>query len=143
MDLNPLFISSTSFRPSAHAAGGGLDLFAKAKIDLVHGWLVEPDSEEGKVVMKVGDYDRAVEFIAEVDHLTGGKLVLDEETLLGSDDVSSSGRPETGSTHYSDEQKKKIEDGKDVGSPRLDGSFTDSNYKRLSSGDSLDLRLHN
>jgi len=128
MDLNPLFTSSTSFRPSAHTVGGGLDLFIKAKIDLVHGWLVEPDSEEREVVTKVGDYDRAVELIAEVDHLTGGKLVLDEENLFRNDNVSGSGRLEDGSIHYSDEQKKKIEDGEDVGSPHLDGSFIWSNY---------------
>ena len=128
MDLNPLFTSSTSFRPSAHAAGGGLDLFTKARIDLVHGWLVGPDSEEGRVVTKVGDYDRAVELIAEVDHLTGGKLVLDEENLVRSDNVSGSGRLEDGSTHYSDEQERKIEDGEDVGSSYLGGSFICSNY---------------
>lgn len=117
MDLNPLFTSSTSFRPSAHTAGGGLDLFTKAKIELVHGWLAEPDTEEGRVAMKVKDYDTAVELIAEVDHLTGGRLLSDEETSLRVDNgpnVSGSGRVGGEPGNYSDEQKGKIEDGKDA-----------------------------
>ncbi|KAF5359394.1 hypothetical protein D9756_002911 [Leucocoprinus leucothites] len=115
MDLNPLFTSSTSFRPSQHAAGGGLNLFEKAKIELVHGWLVDPESEEGGVMGRVAkDYDRAVELIAEVDHLTGGRLVLDEEAFLRGDDSagpSGSGSESRGAMgSYTDEQKKKIED---------------------------------
>ncbi|KAJ3567806.1 hypothetical protein NP233_g6120 [Leucocoprinus birnbaumii] len=124
MDLNPLFTSSTSFRPSHYAAGGGLDLFRNAKIELVHGWLVDPESDEGTVVGRtVKDYDRAVELIAEVDHLTGGQLVTDEETFTGAEydydgpgpgPSTSRGRSAAATrgkiAKYTEEERKKIED---------------------------------
>ncbi|KAF9450491.1 DUF544-domain-containing protein [Macrolepiota fuliginosa MF-IS2] len=107
MDLNPLFTAATSFRPSGGGTGE-LDLFEKAGIQLVHGWLVDPESEEAEVIQRVKDYDRAVEFIAEVDHLTHGKLVPDESTFH--EPAGSSSQPSTSPTNYTDGQRRKIED---------------------------------
>lgn len=108
MDLNPLFTAATSFRPSGEGTGG-LDLFEKAGIELVHGWLVDPEDQEAEVLQRFRDYDRAVELIAEVDHLTDGKLVLEENTF--EEPSGSSSGPGSSTRNYTDEQRKKIEDG--------------------------------
>ncbi|KAF9484257.1 DUF544-domain-containing protein [Pholiota conissans] len=86
MDLNPLFTSATSFQPSptTNGAGGELKLFEHVGIPLIHGWLVDPDSPEAAVIQRIKDYDSAVELIAEVDHLTNGKFVVDETLPLSS-----------------------------------------------------------
>lgn len=115
MDLNPQFTTSTSFRPTGEGAGG-LDLFEKAAIQLVHGWLVDPDSPEAEVLRRVKDYDRGVELIAEVDHLTDGKLVLLDENSSSLDEAgpSASDNQGTGSSpavNYTEQQKRTIEDG--------------------------------
>ena len=69
MDLNPVFTSHTTFRPSGSTGGGGeLKLFEHVGIPLVHGWLVDPASTYADVLKRVNDYDSAVELIAEVDH---------------------------------------------------------------------------
>lgn len=80
MNLNPLFTSSTSFRPSS---GGELALFLLSGIPLVHGWLVDPDSPAARAMMeeRTEDYDSAVALIAEADHLAGGMLVQVEEVI--------------------------------------------------------------
>lgn len=109
MDLNPLFTAATSFRPSGEGTGE-LDLFDKAGIQLVHGWLVDPEDPESEVLQRVKNYDHAVQLIAEVDHLTGGKLVL-EETSFEEPSGSSSKAPAS-PTNYTYEQRRKIEDGK-------------------------------
>jgi hypothetical protein len=96
-----------------------LDLFVKAEIELVHGWLVDPDSPEAEVLRRVKDYDRAVELIAEVDHLTGGKLVYEEErdtTLSNAPGANASGSSSASASrgaggNYTKEQRRKIEDG--------------------------------
>ncbi|KNZ80165.1 Protein FAM63A [Termitomyces sp. J132] len=77
LDLNPLFTSSTSFQPANKTAGGELLLFSQVGIDLVHGWLVDPDSPEARAMREENaeDYDSAVSLIAEADHITGGLLV--------------------------------------------------------------------
>ncbi|THH01689.1 hypothetical protein EW026_g1054 [Hermanssonia centrifuga] len=77
MDLNPLFTGITSFRPAGE--GGELKLFEHAGIQLMHGWLVDPSSPEHPVLMRVEDYDTAVNLIAEADHLSRGQLVTSEE----------------------------------------------------------------
>ena len=57
MDLNPVFISATTFRPTTTSEE--LMLFASAGITLVHGWLVDLASSEYDV-SRAGDYDSAV-----------------------------------------------------------------------------------
>ena len=102
MDLNPLFTMSTSFRPAG--AGGELKLFEQVGISLVHGWLVDPESPEGKTLEKVQDYDSAVSLIAEVDHLTHGRFVIDE-------DVPDPLTPTSPTSNWTESEKAKIEDG--------------------------------
>ena len=102
MDLNPLFTTSTAFRPAG--AGGELKLFEQVGISLVHGWLVDPESPEGKVLEKVQDYDSAVSLIAEVDHLTHGRFVMDEDAP---DPVA----PTSPTTTWTESENTKIEDG--------------------------------
>lgn len=117
IDLNPVFTDAVSFRPSGSNPGDGvgeLDLFRKAGIELVHGWLVDPESEESEVVSRYGDYDRAVELVAEVDHLTGGRLVLEDQEAGVSDEAGGSGGGSGGSGaggNLSEAQRKKVEDG--------------------------------
>ncbi|KAG6907381.1 hypothetical protein DXG01_009110 [Tephrocybe rancida] len=84
LDLNPLFTSPTSFLAATETAGGELKLFSQVGIDLVHGWLVDPDSPEARAMReeKTEDYDSAVGFIAEADHIAGGLLVPIEGDIV-------------------------------------------------------------
>ena len=102
MDLNPLFTMSTSFRPAG--AGGELKLFEQVGISLVHGWLVDPEGPEGKTLEKFQDYDSAVSLIAEVDHLTHGRFVIDEDSP---DPLT----PTSPTTNWTESEKTMIEDG--------------------------------
>ncbi|KAK0450321.1 uncharacterized protein EV420DRAFT_1274869 [Desarmillaria tabescens] len=99
MDLNPLFTVPTSFR----AGAGELKLFEQVGIDLVHGWLVDPESPEAEVLTRTGgDYDSAVMLIADADHTTKGQLV-----------VGDSEEPQAGpssSVMLNEEDRQKIED---------------------------------
>jgi hypothetical protein len=71
-----LFTGISSFRPAG--LGGELKLFELAGIRLVHGWLVDPDSQEHAVLAKTEDYDTSVNAIVDADHLTSGRLVVSE-----------------------------------------------------------------
>lgn len=77
MDLNPVFTSAISFRPSKDTSGGELKLFSQAGINLVHGWLVDPEGLEAQALSETPDYDSAANLVAEADHLTEGQLVPD------------------------------------------------------------------
>ncbi|KAJ3739751.1 hypothetical protein DFH05DRAFT_1453255 [Lentinula detonsa] len=101
MDLNPLFTGAKSFRPNG--IGGELKLFEQVGIDLVHGWLVDPESPEAEAISQTEDYDSAVMLIAEADHITKGRFVVDDSDI----DI-----PQAGSSRspvYSDEERAKIE----------------------------------
>jgi len=102
MDLNPLFTTSTSFRPAG--TGGELKLFEQVGISLVHGWLVDPEGPEGKTLEKIQDYDSAVSLIAEVDHLTHGRFVINE-------DATDPLTPTSPTTNWTESEQTKIEDG--------------------------------
>ena len=102
MDLNPLFTASTAFRPAG--AGGELKLFEQAGISLVHGWLVDPEGPEGKTLEKIQDYDSAVSLIAEVDHLTHGRFVVNE-------DVPGPSTSTNPTTTWTESEQTKIDDG--------------------------------
>ncbi|TFK21464.1 hypothetical protein FA15DRAFT_79169 [Coprinopsis marcescibilis] len=110
MDLNPVFTSSTEFRPSG--LGGELKLFEQVGIRLVHGWLVDPGSQEANALERAPDYDTAVSLIAEVDHLTHGKFVVEE--VNGTDPAAASGSSSSsapaGSSSLTKEQHDKIAD---------------------------------
>lgn len=114
MDLNPVFTASTSFRPGG--AGDELKLFEQAGITLVHGWLVAPDSPEAKALETIQDYDASVSLIAEVDHLTHGKFVFDEDAA-----VTTAPSPTSPTTNWSEEDQKKVENGE------LSGPFEPAN----------------
>ena len=102
MDLNPLFTNATSFRPAGDA--GELKLFEQAGIQLVHGWLVDPESREFKAVTKFEDYDSAVNLVADADYTTKGQLV----EVAGSQQAGTS----SSAVNYTEEERQKIEDGK-------------------------------
>ncbi|KAF9532707.1 hypothetical protein CPB83DRAFT_847257 [Crepidotus variabilis] len=109
MDLNPVFTSSTSFRPSGSIGNGGeLKLFEHAGISLVHGWVVDPASPDAEVLKRVNDYDAAVELIAEVDHLTNGQFVVNEDEFAPLHGVSTAG--EVPSRNYTEEELRKVQD---------------------------------
>ncbi|KAF9064032.1 hypothetical protein BDP27DRAFT_1334147 [Rhodocollybia butyracea] len=103
MDLNPLFTGAKSFRPQG--LGGELKLFEQVGIDLVHGWLVDPASPEADAVSRTSDYDSAVMLIAEADHITKGRFVLDISEEVEMPQASSSRSPV-----FSNEDRAKIED---------------------------------
>ncbi|KAG2101578.1 uncharacterized protein F5147DRAFT_616394 [Suillus discolor] len=119
LDLNPVFTGATSFRPAGE--GGELKLFEQAGIELVHGWLVDPDSEEYRVLQHVRDYDTAVTLIADADHVTRGRLLSGDvwgegegEGEVGSSSQVESGPsgyagPSSASDNYSEKDREKIE----------------------------------
>jgi hypothetical protein len=77
LDLNPLFTGASTFRPTGD--GAALNLFQQAHIDLVHGWLCDPDSSEYAALLQTQDYDSSMDLIAEADSLTNGQLVAASE----------------------------------------------------------------
>ncbi|KAI5121209.1 hypothetical protein M0805_007219 [Coniferiporia weirii] len=105
MDLNPLFTSPTAFRPAGD--DGALKLFEQARIQLVHGWLVDPGSAEYTVLSSTEDYDTSVNLIVEADIVAKGQFVVDE-SIPGPSTAGLS------SMHVSDqwsaEDRKKVED---------------------------------
>ena len=105
MDLNPLFTSPTAFRPAGD--NGALKLFEQARIQLVHGWLSDPESPEHNAVSAVEDYDNAVNLIVMADHLTKGRLVMDDNAA-GS---ATTGPSSPSADQLSPEEKRQIEDG--------------------------------
>jgi hypothetical protein len=115
LDLNPVFTGATSFRPAGE--GGELKLFEQAGIELVHGWLVDPDGEEYRVLQHVRDYDTTVTLIADADHITRGRLLSGDvwgEGEAGSSSQSGSGPsgyagPSSASDNYSEKDRVKIE----------------------------------
>ena len=56
-------------------------MFEQVRIKLVHGWVVDPDSEEANAVGKTADYDSAVNRIADADHTTNGHLLHCEDSF--------------------------------------------------------------
>lgn len=106
MDLNPLFTGATSFRPGG--AGGELDLFKQAGIELVHGWLVDPATPEAPVLAKYPDYDAAAILIADADHISHGHLVTD-----GAEPVAPQAGPSTEPSYedLTEEQRERITEG--------------------------------
>jgi hypothetical protein len=117
MDLNPLFTGLHDFRPSGD--DGALTLFEHAGIKLVHGWLVDPASPEYGAVVAVGDYDSAVNLIAEADHLTQGRLVHNaEENLIDFGESPAAGSssplagPSMGERTLSANDGNKVQDGR-------------------------------
>ncbi|KAJ8596699.1 hypothetical protein M405DRAFT_725644 [Rhizopogon salebrosus TDB-379] len=117
LDLNPVFTGPTSFRPAGE--GGELKLFEQAGVELVHGWLVDPDSDEYHILQHVRDYDTAVTLIADADHITRGRLLTvgvwgEAEPEAGSSSQAGSGpsgyaSPSSPSDTYSDKDREKIE----------------------------------
>ncbi|KAF8124701.1 hypothetical protein EV363DRAFT_1539492 [Boletus edulis] len=121
LDLNPQFTSITAFSPASDV--GELDLFAQAGIQLVHGWVVDPESPEAEVMAHIRDYDTAVTLIADADYLTKGKLLSGDAQGDGragyaeapeASSSSAGGSASLGSflprtTQYSDEDRCKIE----------------------------------
>jgi len=102
MDLNPLFTACTAFRPQGR--GGALQLFEKAGIELVHGWLVDVGTPAHQAFenAKVEDYDTALNLLVEVDDLTGGQFVVDEANLDANNNNSAS-------KTLTAEERKKVE----------------------------------
>jgi hypothetical protein len=109
MDLNPVFTSSTRFRPAT--TGGELALFASVGITLVHGWLVDPESSEYAAVSRVEDYDSAVNRIVEADVLTRGLLMGNSAEDDGDGAGPSEAGPSDPSVNLTDEEKQKVEEG--------------------------------
>lgn len=107
MDLNPLFTGAKSFRPNG--TGGELKLFEQVGIDLIHGWLVDPESPEAEAISHTEDYDSAVMLIAEADHVTNGRFVVDDSDIPQAESSKS--------PVYSDEERAKIENGEYCAAP--------------------------
>ncbi|KAI0956425.1 hypothetical protein AcV7_006835 [Taiwanofungus camphoratus] len=103
MDLNPLFTGATSFRPAG--TGGELKLFEQAGVQLVHGWLADPDSPEYEVLARTEDYDTSVNLLVEADHLTKGQLVSSSGAAAPPRDAAGSG-----ADALTSEERQKVED---------------------------------
>ncbi|KAF8515398.1 hypothetical protein BU17DRAFT_76899 [Hysterangium stoloniferum] len=100
MDLNPVFTSVTSFKPAGDT--GELELFELTGINLVHGWLADPNSPEFDVLSRYENYDAAVNALVFADHLTQGQLVRASEDFEGL--ILDVGR------NWSLEERQKVED---------------------------------
>jgi hypothetical protein len=114
MDLNPVFVDAHGFRPQMRndlGGGEGLELFSHANISLVHGWLVDPSSLEYEAVQRAGDYDNSVNVVAEADHLTQGRLVVDENEAGGSSSGVGNSHMGKQSDGWNPEERTKVEDG--------------------------------
>lgn len=109
MDLNPVFTSTTAFRPAT--TGGELALFSSAGIILVHGWVVDPDAPEYAAVKRVEDYDSAMNLIVEADVLTSGLLVGTCNAEDGDGAGPSRAGPSNSNINLTDEERQKVEDG--------------------------------
>ncbi|KAG9285992.1 hypothetical protein G9A89_022668 [Geosiphon pyriformis] len=72
LDVNVRFNSIHGFEPTAE-----LSIFDVFNVDLVHGWVVDPQDEEAwdVVVGKCGSYNRAVECVVRGDDLSKGLVV--------------------------------------------------------------------
>ncbi|PBK83926.1 hypothetical protein ARMGADRAFT_1133882 [Armillaria gallica] len=87
-------------------SSGELKLFEQVGIDLVHGWLIDPESPEVEVLARTGgDYDSVVMLIAGADHTAKGQLVIGDSNEPQAD----SSRSAT----LSEEDRKKIDDATD------------------------------
>ncbi|KDQ15964.1 hypothetical protein BOTBODRAFT_54434 [Botryobasidium botryosum FD-172 SS1] len=62
LHVNPLFTGVSSFRAS-DSDSGELQLFSLCNLQLVHGWLPDPASPEHLALMRVQDYDTAINLI--------------------------------------------------------------------------------
>jgi len=108
MDLNPVFTSSTTFRPAT--TGGELALFSSAGIVLVHGWLVDPESPEYAAVSRVKDYDSAMNLMVEADVLTRGLLMGNGAGDDWDGPGPSQAGPSDSGVNLSEEERRKVED---------------------------------
>ncbi|KAG8988501.1 hypothetical protein FRB93_004083 [Tulasnella sp. JGI-2019a] len=101
MDINSVWSNHTAFKQLGE--GGELKLFQLCGVELVHGWLADPASEEYEALMKVGDYDAAVNLIVAADDLTRGRFVE-------SDQVGASPSSPTETIHFTEQQQQVIRD---------------------------------
>ena len=115
MDLNPVFTDVLGFRPQIRkdlGGGEGLELFSYANIPLVHGWLIDPLTPEYEAIQRAVDYDNSVNVVAEADHLTQGRLVVDEYEAGGSSSgAGSSSHTGKQNDAWTAEERTKVEDG--------------------------------
>lgn len=105
MDLNPLFTGISAFRPGGE--GGELKLFDLAGIKLVHGWIVDPDSQEYPVLSTTEDYDTSLNALVAADTATSGQFVVSEQDYSPSPATTTAQQP----AELSPEQEKKITEG--------------------------------
>lgn len=77
MNINSVWTSSSSFKQLGE--GGELKLFHLCGVELVHGWLADPSSPEYEALIKVEDYDGALNKVVAADSLTHGKLVESDQ----------------------------------------------------------------
>ena len=108
MDLNPVFTSPLKFNPSGD--GKELKLFDQTNMKLVHGWLADPDSLELEAMTSAQDYDNATILIAEADHLANGQLVVETDSFAEAGSSSGPSR-NNGHTAWTEDQRKKVEEG--------------------------------
>ena len=72
LDVNVRFNSIHGFEPTAE-----LSVFDVFNVDLVHGWVVDPQDEDtwNVVIRKCGSYNRAVECVVGGDSVSKGVVV--------------------------------------------------------------------
>lgn len=81
LDVNVKFDHIHGFEPTAELAM--FDLF---QVDLVHGWIIDPQDKETfeVIVNKLGNYNKTVEFIVQVDEKAVEEEVLHQGNILTS-----------------------------------------------------------
>lgn len=107
LDVNPRFASIRDFNvPSDQAAE--VQLFAQARVPIVHGWLAESQDREAyeALTTRSGDYEQATIRLAQADDLVGG-LVLSTEANY--DALLAMAQPQDGA--FAEDQKQLLKDG--------------------------------
>ena len=83
-----------------------MKLFDQTHIELVHGWLCDPDSAEFSALLTTGDYDSSMDLIVTADSLTKGQLVSGWESPEGQTSPD-----EANIAELKPEEQKKVENG--------------------------------
>ena len=102
LDVNVRFNSIHGFEPTAE-----LSVFDVFHVDLVHGWVVDPQDEDtwNIVVGKCGSYNRAVECVVGGDSVSKGVVVE-------SSNKASNNGFENSQSSLNDEDNIRVRDGK-------------------------------
>jgi hypothetical protein len=100
---------------SSTSTSGELSLFSLSRIKFLHGWTVDPQDEEtwSVLVEKCGDYDSAVERVAEGDEISKG-LVVGGDEFEGEGGAERVEEAVKGKKEWTKVEEEKVRDGESL-----------------------------